>query len=199
MSSFAIASGKLNASTSSEAGFRAQRLDELRGRLPSAHACLAAALGEAPRSSSLRPQPLRDRAGGKPAQLTQRAQAEPFELRVTIRRHRQERERQRLEELLFLLRRNEEDLARPRDARRGEGGEAPVGGADARVPGRADGGERTLERRLHASVETLDTLRLEDDRALLDRIDGEAGVLEAPQDALPLPLDGRGIAIDEDK
>src|SRR4029079_15755479 len=38
-----------------------------------------------------------------------------------------------------------------------------------------------------------------DDCALLDRIDGEARVLEAPQDTLPLPLDSGWIAIDEDE
>ena len=64
---------------------------------------------------------------------------------------------------------------------------------------RADRRERALERRLHASVEPLDALRLEHDRALLDRVDGEAGILEAPQDVLPLPFDGRRIAIDEDE
>ena len=124
---------------------------------------------------------------------------EALELRVAIRRHREQRERKRLEERLFLLRRDEEDLTRTRDARRREGGEAPLGGADARIPGRADRRERALERRLHAAVEALDALRLEHDRALLDRLDGEARVLETPQDALPLPLDRSRVAIDEDE
>ena len=63
----------------------------------------------------------------------------------------------------------------------------------------ADRRERALERRLHAAVEALDSARLEHDRALLDRIDGEARVLEPAQDALPLPLDRSRIAIDEDE
>ena len=63
----------------------------------------------------------------------------------------------------------------------------------------ADRGERPLERRLHSSVQPLDSPRLEDDGALLDGVDGEARVLEPAQHPLPLPLDGRRIALDEDE
>ena len=85
------------------------------------------------------------------------------------------------------------------DARSGKGREAAAGRADARIPAGADRGERTLECRLHAPVQPLDALRLEVDDALLGRVDGEARVLETAQDSLPLPLDGRGVAVDEDE
>ncbi len=122
---------------------------------------------------------------------------QPFELGVAVGGEREQRERQRLEERRLLLVADEEDLAGPRDARRREGGEAPAGSADARVPRGADGRKRALERRLHAAVEPLDPARLEDDGAVLDRVDREARVLEAPEGFLPLALDRGRVPLDE--
>ena len=187
MSSFAIASGK------------AQRLDELRGGLAPTHSRCTAALGEPPCIPSLHSQTLRDCAAGQLRQLAERSEPETLELRIAVRCHRKQRERQRLEERLFLLGGDEKNLTGTRDARGCERGEAPAGSADARIPRRADRRERALERRLNTAVQALDALRLEDDCTLLDRIDGEARVLEAPQDTLPLPLDSGWIAIDEDE
>ena len=154
---------------------------------------------EPPRLSPSTPEPLRDRSSGELRELAEPAQAEPLELRVAVGGHGKQRERQRLEERLLVLHRHDQDLTGTRDARCRESRETTSRGADARVPGGADCGERALERRLHAPVESLDAARLEDDSALLGRIDREARVLEPPEHALPLPLDGRRIAVDEDE
>src|SRR6185503_9293199 len=147
---------------------------------------------------SLHSQTLRHRAAGQLRQFAERSEPETLELCIVVRCHRKQREWQRLEERLFLLGGDEKNLTGTRDARGCERGEAPAGSADARIPRRANRRERALERRLNTAVEAFDTFRLEDDCALLDRIDGEARVLEAPQNTLPLPLDSGWIAIDED-
>ena len=54
-----------------------------------------------------------------------------------------------------------------------------------------------LQRGLDAAVETLDSFRLEEDRARLGRLDAEACVLESPQDLLPCLLGRRRILLDE--
>ena len=136
---------------------------------------------------------------GSLRELAEPAQAEPLELRVALRRQREQRERERLEKRLLLRLRDEQDLAWPGDARRGEGGEAAAGSADAWIPRRAGGCERPLERRLHAPVQPLDPAGLEDDGAVLGGIDSEAGILEAAQHTLPLPLHGGRVAVDENE
>ena len=186
MSSFPTASGN------------DEHLGELRRRPAPANPRLPAAAGELPRLA-VRPRRAspRPRRSGKLRELPEPAQAEPFELRVAVGWHGEQRQRERLEELLLLRLRNEHDLTRASDARRGQCGEAAPGRADARIPARAGGRERPLERRPHAPVQPLDAARLEDDDAVLDGVDGEAGVLEAAQHSLPLPLDGRRVAVDE--
>ena len=164
-----------------------ERLGQLcRGRSPT-HAAALPAAGEAPRPLPLRPQPLRDGAARQPGELAQPPHPEPFELGVAVRRQRQQRERERLEKVLLLLPLDDHRLPGARDARRRERDEPALPRARAWIPGRADGGERPLERRLHPSVEPLDAVRLEDDDARLDRLDREARVLQPAQDAPPTP------------
>ena len=136
VSSFPTASGKTRTSASSAAGLRPRTL-----RLPPA-------AGEPPRLPPVDAEPLRDRAARELRELPDPAHSEPFELRVALARHGQKRERERLEERLLLLLRDEQDLTRPRHARRRECGEAPPRRSDARIPGRADGLQRALESRL---------------------------------------------------
>jgi hypothetical protein len=135
----------------------------------------------------------------KPRELPDLAETEAFELRIALFRQREEREGQRVEERLFLLLRDEQDLTGSSHARRSESRETTRSRADARIPARADRIERPLERRSHAPVQPLDATRLENDHAVLDRIDGKACVLEPTQHLFPLPLDHRGVAVDEDE
>ena len=86
---------------------------------------------------------------------------ESREERERLSLERQKRERQRREELGQLVVGDDDHLARPPDRSRCERGEAPSGGADARVPLGADRRERTPERGLEAAVEPLDSPRLE--------------------------------------
>lgn len=156
-------------------------------------------MGESPRLPPLHSQSLRDRMTWQLRELSEPTQPQPLELRVAVGRHGKQREREWLEESLLVLIRHDQDLTRARDACRGESGKAATGGANAWIPGRADRCDRALERRLHTSVEPLDPSRLEDDSALLDRIDGETCIFESPQDPFPLPLDDSRIAVDEYK
>src|SRR5205823_3175131 len=94
---------------------------------------------------------------------------------------------------------DDEDLPGTRDTRRGERGEPACGSAGAHVPGRADGGERPLERALEPTVEPLDSGSLEVDAPRLGRLDREPRVLEPAQDVLPRLLRPRGILLDEDE
>src|SRR5205807_2393349 len=66
-----------------------------------------------------------------------------------------------------------------------------------RLPPRAPGGQRPLERLLEPPVEALDPSRLEVDAARLGRLDGEAGVLEPAQEPLPRLLGARRILLHE--
>ena len=106
-------------------------------------------------------------------------------------------ERQRREELARPLVRHDEQLPGPRDMRRGERGELPLGRSDSSVPRRADGGERPFQRRLDAAVQPLDAVRREKHRAGLSRRDRDPGVLEPVQDLLPLPLGALRVRLDE--
>src|SRR5207248_1044176 len=83
------------------------------------------------------------------------------------------------------------------DTRRGERGEPACGSAGAHVPGRADGGERPLERALEPTVEPLDSGSLEVDAPRLGRLDREPRVLEPAQVVLPRLLRPRGILLYE--
>ena len=152
---------------------------------------------EAPRPLPLRPQPLLDSAAGKRRQLAEPTHPEPFELGVPVRRERQQRERERLQEALLLLPLDDHCLPGTGHARRREGDEATPTRACARVPGRSDGGERLRERRLHPSVEPLDAAGLERDEARLGRLDCEARILQAAQHPLPLLLDRGRILLDQ--
>ena len=71
---------------------------------------------------------------------------ERFQLVVALPLERQQRERQRREEPPHLLVARRRAAARPRDGRSCERGEAPAGGADARVP------LRSRPRRAHAAA-----------------------------------------------
>ena len=176
-----------------------ERLDQLCRRRSPAHAAALPAAREAPRLLPLPPQPLGHRAARQGGERAERADAETLELGVPLLLERQERERERVEKRLLLLPLDDHRLSRAGDARRRKGDEAALSRACARVPGRPDGGERLAERRLHPSVEPLDAVGLEHDHTRLDRLDGEARVLEAPQHALPLPLGPRRVGIDEDE
>ena len=92
---------------------------------------------------------------------------------------------------------DDQRLSRPRDARSRERREAPLGRPRARVPGGPHRRERPLERRLEPAVEPLDSLRLEERRPRLGRLDREPRVLEPPQHLLPGLLDPRRVLLDE--
>ena len=185
VSSLPTASGNSSASTSSAGG----RRPRTRPVLPP--------LCERPRAPALLSQPLGHRAPRQRSELPQLSHAQPLELRVAVGAEGQERERQRREELLLGVVGHDQRLPGTRDARRRESGEPAPRSARAWIPGRADRGERTLERRLQASVQPLHALRLEVDATGLVRRDGEAGVLQPPQHPLPLPLYGGGILLDQ--
>ena len=176
-----------------------EHLGELSRRLSPAYLCLPPTAGQAPSLAPVRAQSLGDRAGRKLRELADAAQAETLELSIALARQGQQRKWKRLQERFLLLLRDEQDLTGSRDARSCEGREAARRRPNPRVPARADGSECPLERRSDSSVQPLDTSRLEDHHAMLDRIDAEARVLETAQDLLPLPLDRGRIAVDENE
>ena len=176
-----------------------ERLGELRRRAPTADATAVAAAREPPRLPAFPTETLRDSSPGQGGQLPQAAHAQTLQLRVAIGRERQERERQRCQKALLLAGRHDECLPGTRDARRRKGGEPALRRARAWIPGSSDGGERPLQRRLQASVQPLDALRLEVDATRLLGVDGEARVLEPLQHPLPLALDRSRILLDEDE
>src|SRR5207248_2152544 len=135
----------------------------------------------------------------EPGKLSQTANAERLELGGALPLEREQRERQRREELLEPLGGDDQHLARTRHGRGGQSSEAPLGRARARIPRQADRGERALQRRLEPAVEPLDAARLEEDGARFGGIDDEAGVLEPAQDLLPRLLGPGRIALDEDE
>ena len=153
---------------------------------------------QAPGAPAVRPQPFGDGAARQPGKLSDRSYSQLFELLVAVALEREQRQRQRREERARAVVGDDQRLPRPRDVRRGERREAPLGRARARASqAEPDRRERPLERRLEPAVEPLDALRLEEDRARLGRLDREAGVLEPPQDLLPRLLDGRRVLLDE--
>src|SRR5262249_46826526 len=150
---------------------------------------------ERPRPPPVGPEPFGDGGSWQRGELAQLPHPQPLELRVAIGMEREQRERERREELPLLLSLDDENLPGTCDARRRAGGEPAPGSPRTGTPGSSAGGQRSLERLRHTSVEPFDASRLEDDRARLDRLDGEPDVLEPPQHALPLPLDGGGIGV----
>ena len=76
-----------------------ERLRELRRRAAAAHACGRAASRQAPGAPAVRPQSFGDGATREPGKLSKPAHSERFELVVTLPLERQQRQRQRCEEL----------------------------------------------------------------------------------------------------
>jgi hypothetical protein len=108
-------------------------------------------------------------------------------------------QRERLEKELRLRVVDHDRTARRGHARRREGCEAPAGDADTRLPVRADRIEGPPQDGADAARHTLDPFGLEICAARLDRLDGEAGFLEPPQDPLPLLLGRSGILLGENE
>ena len=154
---------------------------------------------QTPGAPAVRPQAFGHGAAREPGKLSKLSHSELFELRVPLRRERQERERQRREELAGALVGDDQDLPGARDVRRCECGEPALGSAHAWIPGRADGGERALERSLEPAVKTFDSARLEVDAAEVRGVDREARVLEPAEHSLPLLAGGGRILFDENE
>src|SRR5207302_5885673 len=142
-----------------------ERLDDLSGWAPTAHACRLAASRQAPGAPAVRPQTFGHGATREPSKLSDLLHAELAQLGTAAWIQRHEFERQRREELGQPLVRDDQHLATARDRRGRERSKPPLRSADPRIPARSDGGERTPERRLEPAVEPLDSARLEVDRA----------------------------------
>ena len=174
-----------------------ERLRELGRRAAAAHARGRSASRQAPGAPAVRPQSFGDGATREPGKLSKLSHSERFELVVALPLERQQRERQRCEELPHLVVADDEQLPGLRDRGGRERGEPPACRADARIPVRADRGERALQRRVEAAVQPLDPARLEVRDAERGRLDREACVLERADDLLPGLL-GRGrVGLDE--
>ena len=113
--------------------------------------------------------------------------------------HREERQRERREELLGAVVVDDQCLPRPGDRGRGERGEAAIRCPGAGVPRGADRAQRALERRSDAAVEPLDPARLEVEAPGLDGLDREAVVLETANHDFPLLFHRHGVALDQDE
>src|SRR5437588_73729 len=146
------------------------------GRAPAANARGRPTSRQAPGAPAVRPQTFGDGATREPGKLPQLANSECFELLVTPALEREERERQRCEELRQLLVGDHDHLPGSRDGSCRERGEAACGRAYTRVPLGSDRRERASERRLEAAVEPLDSPRLEVRDAERGRLDSEAGI-----------------------
>src|SRR5439155_16774096 len=133
----------------------------------------------------------------RPGKRSEPSDSELAQLLLARGLQRDEPERKWREELARPLVGDDENLPGTRDARRREGGEPACGRADARVPGRADGGERPPERPLEPAVQTLDPGSLEIDTPRLRGLDRESRVLEPAQDLLPGLLGARRILLDK--
>src|SRR4029453_15635177 len=158
-----------------------------------------AASRQAPGAPAVRPQTFGNGAARQPGKLSKPSYPQLLQLLLLLLAQRQEPERQRREELARVLVRDDKQLTRPRDVRRGERRELPLGRADARVPGGSDCGERPLQRRLDAAVEPLDVASLEECGTPLCGRNRDARVLEPTQDLLPLALGTLRIGLDEDE
>ena len=108
-------------------------------------------------------------------------------------------QRKRLEEELGLRAIDHDRTAGGSHARRCESGEAPARDTDPRLPVRADGIEGATKDGMDATRHALDMPGVEVGTARLDRLDGETGLFEPPQDPLPLLLRRSGILLGEDQ
>src|SRR5205814_2146259 len=138
-----------------------ERLRKLRRRPAAAHAGGCTASRQAPGAPAVRPQSFGDGATREPGKLSKPAHAERLEVVGALPFERQERQRQRCEELSDLLVANDEQLPRLRDRSGGERGKAPAGRTEPRVPLLPDRRERAPQRGLEPAVELLDAARLE--------------------------------------
>src|SRR6266540_2136219 len=174
-------------------------LDELRGRAAAADAPPLAASRQAPGAPAVRPQTFGNGATRKPGKLSKPSHSQFLQLLLLLLAQREQVERQRREEFARALVRHDEQLPRPRDVRRGERRKLPLGRTDPRVPQRADGSERPLQRRLDAPVEPLHAARFEERGAVLGRRNSDPRILEPAQELFPFALGALRIGFDEDE
>ncbi len=142
-------------------------------------------------------EPVGHRGARQPGELAETANAKLGELTAAVVVERQQIEGERLEEERLLAVVDDHGAAGWSDAGGGERGEAAPGGADTGIPFRPGSIESTAEHGAEATGETLDARGVEVGAARLDRLDGEAGVLETAEHALPLLLDSGWILLDE--
>src|SRR5947209_6318396 len=111
-----------------------ERLDELSRWAATAHTRGRPTSRQAPGAPAVRPQAFGDGASREPGKLSEPADSECFQFGAALPFERQQRERQRREEVADLLVAHDEDLAAARDGRRCERGEASAGDADTCIP-----------------------------------------------------------------
>src|SRR5205085_3218819 len=133
---------------------------------------------------AVRPQSSGDGAAWKPGKLPEPADSECLQLCAALPLERQQRERQRCEEVPDLVVAHDEELPATCDGGGCERGEPAAGGADAGIPVLPDGAERPSERGIEPSVQPLHPARLEVGDAERGRIDREARILERAHDLL---------------
>ena len=130
-------------------------------------------------------------------EVSERGSATATELAPPLGTERQKLQREWLEEKFGLLVVHDERPAGWSHRRCSESGKAAPGHADAWFPVGPDRLERAPQDSLEAAREAFEAPRLEVSAARLDRLDGEALLLEPAQDALPFLLRPRRILLDE--
>ena len=153
VSSWPTASGNSSVSTSGSAGRRRRDPPVL------------LASRQAPGAPAVRPQSFGDGAARQPGKLSDRSYPKLLELLVALALEREQRAAAAARGTARAVVGDDQRLPRPRDVRRRERREAPLGRPRACIPRRPDRRERPLERRLEPAVEPLDPSRLEEDRA----------------------------------
>ena len=175
-------------------------LGDLRRRRPRLHSRVPLVPRQAPGAPAVRPQSFGDGATRQPGKLSDLLDPEVLQLLAPLSLHREERQRERREELLGAVVVDDQGLPRPGDRGGGERGEAAVGRACAGVPAGPDRGaarasaparRRRRAARPHAS-------RSRGTRARRAR-SRSRGPRDCRITALPRRLDPGRVPLDEDE